>query len=111
MVGEIERRYELWTQPGKIAVTRFLTRARMGSFDAAIQLAEETGQPANVALVRTYTSKPGIAANLEQQIVPDFGVFARAGYNPGKLEPDAFTDADKTLSGGVSLGGKLVGPA
>jgi high affinity Mn2+ porin len=109
VVGEIERRYELWTQPGKIAVTGFLTRARMGSFDAAIQLAEETGQPANIALVRTYTSKPGIAANLEQQIIPDFGVFARAGYNPGKLEPDAFTDADKTLSGGVSLGGKLWG--
>jgi high affinity Mn2+ porin len=109
VVGEIERRYELWTQPGKIAVTGFLTRARMGSFDAAIRLAEETGQSANVARVRTYTSKPGIAANLEQQIMPDFGVFARAGYNPGKLEPDAFTDADKTLSGGVSLGGKLWG--
>jgi len=57
IVSEIERRYELWSQPGKIAVTGFLTRARMGSFDAAIQLAEETGQPANVALVRTYTRK------------------------------------------------------
>jgi high affinity Mn2+ porin len=54
VVGEVERRYELWGQPGKIAVTGFLTRARMGSFDAAIQLAEETGQPANVALARIH---------------------------------------------------------
>ena len=30
-VGEIERRYELWGQPGKIAVTGFLTRGRMGT--------------------------------------------------------------------------------
>ena len=31
-VGEIERRYDLWGQPGKLAVTGFLTRGRMGSF-------------------------------------------------------------------------------
>ena len=37
-VGEIERRYELWGQPGKIAVTGFLSRGRMGSFADAIAL-------------------------------------------------------------------------
>jgi high affinity Mn2+ porin len=109
IVGEVERRYDLWGQPGKIAVTGFLTRARMGSFAAAVQLAQLTGPPADITAVRTYTSKPGIAANLEQQIIPDVGVFARAGWNPGKLEPDAFTDADATFAGGVSLGGKLWG--
>jgi high affinity Mn2+ porin len=109
MVGEIERRYELWDQPGKIAVTGFLTRARMGDFDAAIALAEQTGGPADVTAVRSYTSKTGIAGNLEQQIVANVGLFARAGWNPGKLEPDAFTDADRTLSGGASLSGDLWG--
>ena len=109
MVGEVERRYDIWGQPGKIDITGFLTRARMGSFEAAIQLAQMTGGAADITAVRTYTSKPGIAGNLEQQIVPDVGVFARAGWNPGKLEPDAFTDADATFAGGVSLGGKLWG--
>ena len=42
-VGEIERRYELWGQPGKIAVTGFLTRGRMGTFADAIALAQATG--------------------------------------------------------------------
>ncbi len=109
LVGEVERRYELWQQPGKIAVTGYLTRARMGDFNAAMQLAQLTGGPADVAAVRTYTTKTGIAGNIEQQIIPDFGVFARAGWTRGNLEPDAFTDADATLAGGVSLGGKLWG--
>ena len=109
MVGEIERRYELWGQPGKIAVTGYLTRARMGSFADAVQLAALTGGPADISAARTYTSKPGIAANLEQQILPGVGLFARAGYTPGKLEAYAFTDADTSLSGGASLSGKLWG--
>ncbi len=109
VVGEIERRYALWGQPGKVAVTGYLTRARMGSFDAAIQLAQLTGGPADIAGVRTYTSKTGIAGNVEQQIIPDVGAFLRAGWTPGKLEPDAFTDADASVSGGLSLGGKRWG--
>jgi high affinity Mn2+ porin len=107
MLGEAERRYDLWGEPGKIAVTGFLTRARMGNFAAAVALAQLAGGPADITAVRTYTSKPGIAANLEQQIVADVGLFARAGWNPGKLEPDAFTDADATLAAGLSLRGKL----
>jgi hypothetical protein len=109
LVGEIERRYDLWQQPGKVAITGFLTRARMGSFDAAIQLAELTGGPADITAVRTYTTKAGIAGNMEQQITSEIGVFARAGWSPGKLEPDAFTDDDATVAGGVSLSGKLWG--
>jgi high affinity Mn2+ porin len=34
-VGEIERRYQLLGQPGKIAVTGFLSRGRMGTFQDA----------------------------------------------------------------------------
>jgi len=109
MVGEIERRCELWGQPGKIAVTGYLTRARMGNFADAVQLAAMTGGPAEISAVRTYTSKPGIAANMEQQVLPGVGLFARAGYTPGNLEAYAFTDADTTLSGGASLSGKLWG--
>lgn len=109
MIGEIERRYELWGQPGKIAVTGYLTRARMGNFQNAVNLAALTSTPADISAVRTYTSKSGIAANMEQQIFPDVGLFARAGYTRGTLEAYAFTDADATLSGGASLSGKLWG--
>src|ERR1700733_10773753 len=107
MVGEIERRYALWGQPGKILVTGYLTRARMGNFTEAVQLAALTGAPADLSLVRSYTSKTGISANWEQQIVPGLGLFARAGYTPGNLEAYAFTDDDATLAGGASISGKF----
>jgi high affinity Mn2+ porin len=109
MVGEIERRYELWGQPGKILFTGYLTRARMGNFTEAVQLAALTGAPADLSLVRSYTSKTGISANLEQQILPGVGLFARAGYTPGNLEAYAFTDDDATLAGGTSVSAKFWG--
>ncbi|MDA9433995.1 carbohydrate porin [Bradyrhizobium sp. CCBAU 51627] len=107
MVGEVERRYELADQPGKIAVTGYLTRARIGNFQDAVDFANLTGAAPDLSLVRTYTSKLGIAGNIEQQIIPGLGLFARAGYTPGKLEAYAFTDADATLAGGASISGKF----
>ena len=107
MVGEVERRYQLFGQPGKIAMTGYLTRARMGNFQTAVDLANLTGAAPDLSLVRSYTSKLGLAGNIEQQIVPGVGLFARAGYTPGRLEAYAFTDADATLAGGASISGKF----
>lgn len=109
MVGEVERRYQLGGQPGKIAVTGYLTRARMGNFQDSVNLAALTGTPADITATRSYSSKPGIAANWEQQVIPGVGLFARAGYTPGKLEAYAFTDVDATVAGGVSLSGQFWG--
>jgi high affinity Mn2+ porin len=108
-VGEIERRYELWGRPGKIAVTGFLTRGRMGSFADAIALAAVTGGPADIAAVRRYNSRGGLSLNLEQQITEELGVFARAGIANGNIEPYEFTDVDRTVAAGLSLTGKQWG--
>jgi len=105
--AEIERRYEIMGQPGKVAVTAFLTRGRMGSFTDAIALAALTGQPASTALVRTYTGRGGVSMNLEQQLMPNVGMFMRAGWANGQREPYEFTDVDRSVAGGLSLSGKL----
>ncbi|MFZ0424866.1 MAG: carbohydrate porin [Xanthobacteraceae bacterium] len=105
-VGEIERRYELWGQPGKLAVTGFLTRARMSNFADAIALAAVTGGPADITAVRQYRSRGGVSLNLEQQITEQLGVFARAGVADGNIEPYDFTDVDRTVAAGLSLAGK-----
>jgi high affinity Mn2+ porin len=105
-VGEIERRYELWGHPGKIAFTGFLTRGRMGSFEDAIALAAITGGPADIAAVRQYQSRGGVSMNLEQEITPNLGAFIRTGWADGNVEPYEFTDVDRTVAGGVSLNGK-----
>jgi high affinity Mn2+ porin len=108
-VGEIERRYQLWGQPGKLAVTGFLSRGNMGSFQDAIALAAATGGPANIAAVRRYNSRGGISLNLEQQINDQVGVFARAGWAGGGIEPFDVTDIDRTVAAGVAVNGKSWG--
>ena len=109
MVGEIEERHELWGQPGKLKVTGFLSRGDAGDFSDAIALAQATGLPADINAVRSYTSRPGISVNLEQQVTDTLGVFARAGWADGNIEPWDFTDVDRTISGGISLTGKSWG--
>jgi high affinity Mn2+ porin len=108
-VGEIEHRHELWGQPGKVAVTGFLSRARMGNFQDAIALANLTGQPADIAAVRQYRGRGGVSLNLEQQLIPDVGFFARAGWANGDVEPYAFTDIDRTIAAGLSINGNKWG--
>ena len=106
-IGEIERRYDLWGHPGKIAVTGFLTRGRMGSFEEAIALAAVTGGPANIAAVRQYQSRGGMSMNVEQEITSYLGAFVRAGWADGNVEPYEFTDVDRTVAAGLSVSGKL----
>jgi len=108
-VFEIERRYQIGDQPGKIAVTGWLTRARLGNYNDAVLLAQLTGQPPDLAAVRRYTSRSGVSANLEQQITSYFGIFLRTGFASPNIEPDAFTDVDRTIANGATFSGKLWG--
>ncbi|MGO9483021.1 MAG: carbohydrate porin [Rhodomicrobium sp.] len=110
LVGEIEERHELWGEPGKLKLTGFLNRGWAGLYQDAIALAQASGQPADINAVRDkYTSRPGLSANLEQQITPDIGVFARAGWADGTVEVWDFSDIDRSVSAGVSLSGKQWG--
>ena len=110
-LAELERRYQFMGQPGAIKVTGFLIRGRMASFQDAIDLSLATGLDINdaTAAVRTYQSRPGVSVNWQQQINDTVGVFARAGWADGQVEPWDFTDIDRTVSGGVSINGKQWG--
>jgi len=108
LLGEIEERHELWGQPGKIKVTGFLSRGNAGNFQNALTLNQATGLAASDALaaVRSYISRPGVSANLEQQVTETMGLFARVGWADGNVEPWDFTDVDRTLELGASFNGK-----
>jgi high affinity Mn2+ porin len=113
MIGELERRYELGGQPGVIKITGYVTRGRMASFQDAIDvwLTSPAGTDINnvTAAVRKYQSKPGVSLNLTQQITDDVGLFARAGWADGHVEPWDFTDIDQTGQLGLSIAGKKWG--
>ena len=113
-VGEIEERHELWGQPGKLKVTGFLSHGRAGDFQDAINLSQPgqpfAGDPNNaLASVRIYRNRTGVSLNLEQQVNDSVGVFARAGWADGAIEPWDFTDIDRTIQAGVSIAGKQWG--
>nr|CRY97956.1 hypothetical protein [uncultured prokaryote] len=102
---ELEERHTLWGRPGKIEITGFVSRGRMGSFSDAIRLAQTTGQPTDIASVRRYQGRPGISFNLEQQVTDDLGVFAHGGVSDGTIESYEFSDIDRNLAAGLSLKG------
>ena len=77
----------------------------MGSYAEAVRLAQLTGNAPDTALVRNYSSQPGIALNLEQQIDQNLGVFARASLNQGSKEAYEFTEINKSLAVGLALRG------
>ncbi len=107
--GEIEERHTIGGQDGRLILTGFVTRGRMGSFADAIALSHATGQPASTALVRRYRSRTGISLDLEQSLRDDLGLYVRAGLADGDIEPYEYTDIDQTVSSGLSLSGKRWG--
>ena len=109
LLAEIERRHTLWGQPGEISVTGFLSHAKMGRFDDAIRIGALLTSPADIVGMRRFQNRTGIAANLEQNITADIGVFVRAGISDGRLEPFAFTDIDRSVAAGLSIGGTAWG--
>jgi high affinity Mn2+ porin len=44
---------------------------------------------------------------VEQEIARDIGAFARYGWSDGKTESWAFTQIDRSVSGGISLQGRI----
>jgi high affinity Mn2+ porin len=104
-VAELEERHTLWKQPGKLKFLYWLTRANMGTYEDALALAAATGTTPSTDAVRSYRSKYGVVLNLEQQLTPDLGMFARAGWTQGGVAEYDFTDIDQTLQIGLSLQG------
>ena len=102
---ELEQRHQIAGRPGKLMLTVFDSRARMGLLDDAVRQAERSGAPVNIAAVRSYRGRGGASLNFEQQLTSDLGAFARLGKAAGNVEPYEYTDIDRTVSAGVSLQG------
>jgi high affinity Mn2+ porin len=106
LIGEVEERHRIGGKPGKLAITVFETRGRMGRFEDAVRLAETTGQPADISAVRQYRSRAGVSFGLEQQISPVLGLFVKGGVADGDIEPFEFADIDHSFAAGASMKGQ-----
>ena len=111
-VVEFEERHTIFEQPGKLRLGVFGNRGNTGNYNQA--LAIEDANPALdintvMASIRHDNPKYGFYANLEQQLVKDVGLFARASWNDGQNEILSFTDVDRSISGGLSVKGSYWG--
>jgi high affinity Mn2+ porin len=102
---ELERRHEILGHAGKVMLTAFPTRARLGLLDEAVQNAQATGDPVDIAATRRLRDRVGANFNLEQELAEDLGMFARVGKASGNVEVYEFADIDRTVAAGLSLKG------
>ena len=100
---EIERCHTLDGHPGVVRMMAFANHAHMGSYRETI---DTPAFGMDLTKSRAYRVKYGFGINLEQEITRDLGMFFRWGWNDGHTETWAFTEIDRSGSGGVSLNGR-----
>ena len=107
-VAEIERRYSIADEPGKIKLLGYVDHGMMGKYTDAIALYNSgTSGSLNpdTGLVRKWADKPGVSLNWEQQVTKGVGVFAQAGWMNGAYEVFDTSDVDRSVTFGVAIDG------
>lgn len=94
--------------PMVVRLLAYRNTADMGDYAAALRKGKQTGSTPDIRLTREEGAvKYGFGLNLERPLADKAatGVFLRLGWNEGRKEDFAFTEADRTLS----LGGQISG--
>ena len=107
MATEFERRFQIGDHPGTVRLLAFLNRAHMGNYAQAVDAADISGMPAEIAATRAYRFKYGFGLNIEQEIFKNIGVFSRIGWSDGGSEAWVFTDVDRSATLGLSFNGGM----
>ncbi len=103
---EIERSHEVAGQAGVVRLLAFRNRAVMPRFQDALDFAAANGGTPDIDAVRNGEQiKYGFGVNVEQNLTPNVGVFARASRSDGKTATYTFAEIDRSVSAGVSVHG------
>jgi high affinity Mn2+ porin len=105
-VVELEQRYSLFSQPGKLRTIAWLNSVFAGSYREAL---DEPGLALDITQTRRGRLKYGYVVNLEQSVTDEIGLFGRWSWNDGRNEIMAFADIDASLSFGTSIKGAAWG--
>jgi high affinity Mn2+ porin len=105
-VAELEGRYSLFSQPGKVRLLGFLNSVFSGSY---IETLNDPALNMDISQTRESRIKYGYGLNFEQAVSDDIGLFGRWNWNDGHNEIMAFTDIDRSLSFGTSIKGTAWG--
>jgi high affinity Mn2+ porin len=108
-LGELELRYSLFSQPGKLRLMGWANIANMGSYAEALAMPVTTLNYPDITQTRQVRTNYGFVANMEQAITNELGIFSRASWSPGNVEIIGWTDCDESLSFGAVLKGNAWG--
>jgi high affinity Mn2+ porin len=108
-IGELELRYSLFSQPGKLRLMGWANLADMGSYADALAMPSTTPNYPDITQTRQVRTNYGFVVNMEQAITSDLGIFSRASWSPGLVEIIGWTDCDESLSFGTVLKGSAWG--
>lgn len=115
MMAEVERRYSIHTHPGAVRFLSWLDEANFASYRLATAMLLSTppdpgiGQGSGVTIpdsARGFHHKYGFGLNWEQEVSGNAGLFSRIGWSDGHYDTWTFTDADWSVSAGVSIKGR-----
>ena len=107
---EVAHAHTIGGQPGKLRGLLFRNHSVMTRYSDALSVAAQTGAVPDLNDARFgVQSKRGFGLNLEQALTDDIGLFARGSWADGKTEIYAFTEVDRSLSGGLLIQGRRWG--
>jgi high affinity Mn2+ porin len=108
-IGELELRYSLFEQLGKLRLMGWTNIANMGSYAEALAMPVSTPNYPDITQTRQVRTNYGFVVNMEQAITSDLGIFSRASWSPGLVEIIGWTDCDESFSFGTVLKGTAWG--
>ncbi len=103
--AEAGRPYRINGKTGTVRILGYCNKAAMGSYTEAIGAADNAHVP-NIINTRGLSRyKVGFGINADQQLTNTIGIFGRMGWNNGTSETWCYTEADRTIVGGLSING------
>ena len=108
-IGELELRYSLFSQPGKLRLMGWANVANAGSYAEAVAEPLDTPNYPDITLTRQTRTNYGFVVNVEQALTDQLGLFSRASWNAGQTEIIGWTDCNESFSLGAVLKGNGLG--
>jgi carbohydrate-selective porin OprB len=105
---EVERRHNIGDLPGKVSVLAYRNKMILARFaDATNYVIANSAQGTQAInnVRNNYQYKTGIGIHGEQALANDLGIYARAFTSDGHTETMSFTEADNSVSVGMSMNG------
>lgn len=104
---ELEHDHQITSHPGKIRLTGFWNREKMGAFRDATDYGLINDTVPDLVNIRKDAIKRGYIINLQQELISSFNLFSRLSWNDGQTEAYAYTEVERSVEIGGSLSGSI----